>query len=699
MSQASKQALAYGTWPSMLSASAVTSATASLGMPYEYQFTVLATESRPAESGRIALVQRGDSSTVTEVLPDTFSVRTRVHEYGGRAWWLGKTCVYFCNWSDQRLYAASGDIAALNAPKPITPEPLTEHGLRFADGVETPDGAWVITVAEIHGEDRTRFGVPNVSDNEPANVLVAIPSDGSAAEDPNAIHVLAMGADFVSNPRVSPDGNKLSWLQWRHPNMPWDATELVVATLRQSAKSTSTSTPAPIALAKQTCVAGAQGISIVGPQWTHDGTLVYSTDESGWWNLHALNTNTQRLEVLTQFDDAEIGAPAWAIGTTRFVELANQTTPNNSSNETTPWLIIAVTENAADWLGVLDRDGTITRLPLDCAAVRGMSATSDGGILVLIELRDAESVQYRFNADDLAQGKLGQALRDVRSVRSKTFQGSVAEAIRFPSAGGFDAHAFFYAPLAKSFEGPTHELPPLIVMGHGGPTSHATPALRMAVQFWTTRGFAVADVNYRGSSGFGRRYRQGLNEAWGVVDVEDCIHVVKHLTETGRVDGQRCVIRGGSAGGLTVLRALQLSTVFAAGTSLYGVADLEALLADTHKFESRYLDNLIGSYPEHKARYKERSPIHYADQINVPLLVLQGDEDKVVPPAQSEAIVEAVAAQGLAHAYIVFEGEQHGWRQEATLIRALELELWFYGAALGFMPADKITAPEEAIGF
>ena len=688
MSEIPKQTLPYGTWPSTLSASMVTASSASLGMPYEYQSMVLATESRPSEGGRIALVQRSDSFADAEILPKKFSVRTRVHEYGGRAWWLGRACLYFCEWSDQRLYAAYGAVTDLNDPVPITPEPLTEHGLRFADGVETPDGAWVITVAEIHGEDRTRFDVPRFSEYEPANVLVAIPSDGSAAEDVTAIKVLAMGSDFVSNPRISPDGKHLSWLQWHHPNMPWDTTELMVADVVYQSDSL-------IELGNPNCVVGADGVSVVGPQWTHDSKLVYSTDESGWWNLHALNTASQHIEVLTRFDDAEIGAPAWAVGTTRFAELVSETALAGSA----PWLVLAITENASDWLGVLSRDGAVTRLPLNCAAIRGISATEDGGLLVLAELHEAKSEQYHFSADDIRQVRSGSVLRTDHNDAAKTFHGSIAEAIQFPTAAGEIAHAFYYAPLSNSFEGPADQLPPLIVMGHGGPTSHSTPALRMAIQFWTTRGFAVADVNYRGSSGFGRRYRQGLNEAWGVVDVEDCIHVVEYLTRTDRVDAQRCVIRGGSAGGLTVLRALQLSTVFAAGTSLYGVADLEALLMDTHKFESRYLDNLIGSYPEHQSRYKERSPINYADQINVPLLVLQGDEDKVVPPAQSEAIVAAVAAQGLAHAYIVFEGEQHGWRQESTLIRALELELWFYGAALGFSPADKLSAPAEAVGF
>ena len=687
MTEGSKLALPFGTWPSTLSASAVTSSSATLGMPYEYQSTILATESRPTEAGRIALVKRSNTDTVTEVLPDTFSIRTRVHEYGGRAWWNGQNCLYFCNWSDQRLYQVTGDVFDLHTPKPITPKPLSEHGLRFADGIETPDGVWVIAVAELHGEDRIRYKVPCLSEHEPANVLVAIPSNGAAVKDPQAMQVLAMGTDFVSNPRISPDGKLISWLQWHHPNMPWDATELMSGSLLQASNS--------IEISEPSCVAGGEGVAIVGPQWVIDGTLVYSSDRSGWWNLHAYNPKSQQTYVLTEFNNAEIGAPAWAIGTARFVELTHQAPHDNSA----PWLVVVVTESAADWLGVLRRDGVVTRLPLDCAAVRGVSATADGGILALVELRDKESAQYRFSAQDLLNGGSGQALRRIESNELTSFQGSVAEAIQFPTASGDTAHAFFYAPVAKSFMGPDDELPPLIVMGHGGPTSHATPALRMAVQFWTTRGFAVADVNYRGSSGFGRQYRQGLNQAWGVVDVEDCIHVTEYLTKAGRVDGKRCVIRGGSAGGLTVLRALQLSSVFAAGTSLYGVADLEGLLADTHKFESRYLDNLIGAYPEHKTRYTERSPIHYADQIKVPLLVLQGDEDKVVPPAQSEAIVAAVAAQGLAHAYVVFEGEQHGWRQESTLIRALELELWFYGAALGFTPADKIAAPDEAVGF
>jgi len=366
-------------------------------------------------------------------------------------------------------------------------------------------------------------------------------------------------------------------------------------------------------------------------------------------------------------------------------------------------LAVAITEQAVDRLAVLYRDGRIESLPLPCAAVRGMSATANGGLLVMVEQRNAEAAHYLFSAADLAHQSSAQALSSTQSSVASAAGASspvwsLAEPISFAS-GEQQAHAFFYPPTADGVVAPANERPPLIVMGHGGPTSHATSGLRLAIQFWTSRGFAVADVNYRGSTGFGTRYRQGLNEAWGVVDVEDCINVAQHLAHTGRVDAKRCVIRGGSAGGLTVLRALQLSSVFAAGTSLYGVADLEGLLADTHKFESRYLDGLIGAHPEQAERYRERSPIHHASDINVPLLVLQGDEDKVVPPSQSEAIVKAVAAQGLAHAYVLFKGEQHGWRQASTLIRALEIELWFYGAVLGFTPADAIEAPKQANGF
>jgi dipeptidyl aminopeptidase/acylaminoacyl peptidase len=679
--------LPYGTWPSVLSAKVVTSAGSSFGMPAEYAGSVLATEMRPEESGRVALVERQQSGVVRDVLPRDYSVRTRVHEYGGRAWWSGLNHVYFCCWEDQRLYSAKGSPDALEAPCPLTPEPLAHHGLRFADGIETPDGQWVIAVAEVHTSDQARLGLTCRKPDEAVNVVIAIPTDGSAVNDATRLVVLSRATDFVSNPRVSADGTRLCWLQWNHPNMPWDATELMTAHLALS--------PKPV-LSHVQCIAGGTDLAIVGPSWLRDGRLAYSTDESGWWNVSVFNPETKTHQSVTQLTNAEIGAPAWGIGTSRFTELCND---YQADGEDLPWLAVAVTESAEDWLGVVRVSGSMERLPVACAAVKGLSATADGGLLVHLDLADADSEHRRFTQEELAKSGCGKALFNPKATGvTPGFRCSIAESFWFDSAGE-TAQAFFYPPAAQALTAPDGEKPPLIVMGHGGPTAHASPSLRMGIQYWTSRGFAVADVNYRGSSGFGRGYRQGLNEAWGVVDVEDCINVVKALSEQGKVDPNRCVIRGGSAGGLTVLRALQTSDVFAAGTSLYGVADLEALLADTHKFESRYLDTLIGPYPEEAERYRLRSPIHHASDITSPLLVLQGDEDKVVPPSQSTSIVAAVAAQSLPHAYVLFEGEQHGWRKASTLVRALELELWFYGAVLGFVPDDDIAAPEEAVGF
>ena len=674
----------FGSWKSSLTAEIVTSSSAALGLPAEYQGCILFTESRPADAGRVALVGMGADGEQFDCLPSDFSIRTRVHEYGGRAWWVGQQHLYFCNWSNQRLYRMAGSVDNLVFPKPLTPEPLSGHGLRFADGVETVDGNWVLAVAEIHGEDQSRYRVQGSVDGEAANVIVAVPTDGSAVNNPEAMKVLVSGADFVSNPRLSKNGQWLSWLQWNHPNMPWDGTELMVGKFHSDDPS----------LIAATRYAGGDEVSIVGPNWVQDGRLVYSTDENGWWNLHALTVDSGHTDVVTDLVGSEIGAAAWAIGTSRFCEL----TQHENDHANAPWLIAAVNEQASDYLAVVYRDGRVQRNSSSCTAVRGISATANGGAVALLEFSDAQSAHCVFDAAKLRQGLSGAPMLASQSSRNEVFDGSIAEPIQFASAAS-QAHAFFYAPKSKNVQGLADELPPLIVMGHGGPTSHASPSIKLAIQYWTSRGFAVVDVNYRGSSGFGRAYRQGLNEAWGVADVEDCVHVVEYLSETGRVDPKRCVIRGGSAGGLTVLRALQVSNVFAAGVSLYGVSDLEGLLADTHKFESRYLDNLIGRFPEQAARYKERSPIHHASDIHAPLLVLQGDEDKVVPPAQSEAIVKAVSDQKLPHAYVVFEGEQHGWRKSSTLIRALELELWFYGAALNFEPSDDIEAPAEAMFF
>ncbi len=667
-------ALAFGTWPSPLSAARVASGGIGVGGPavrgLDETAEVWWSELRPDEGGRTVLVRNG-----LDRIDAPFNARTRVHEYGGGAWWLGghrpgePGAVYFANWDDQRLYRFTTGPDGDPTPVAITPEPEVRHGMRFADGTETPDGEWIVCVMEDHYPSTLE-----TNGGEAANAIVAIPADGSAAEDPSAIRVLVSGPDFVAGPRVSGDGGWLSWFSWNHPNMPWDGTELMAAPLFEDAR-----------LGNAQAVAGGGRLAVHGANWTLDGDLVYSSDENGWWNLARWSPGSSKSRWVTELDDGEIGAAHWQFGTQRWTELSDGR------------LVVALTRSGQDRLATVSDDGSVWVLEdFDCAAIGGLAALDDEVLVVSASGSALASVQQVNPVT--AETVVHRSPSDL-GIDAGWF--SEARAISFPSGNGRRSHAFFYPPTGPSMEGAEGELPPLVVMGHGGPTSHSSPALSLKVQYWTSRGFAVADVNYGGSTGYGSDYRRLLNGQWGIVDVEDVIAVAEFLGQHGSVDPHRVAIRGGSAGGFTVLAALEQSTVFATGTSLYGVADLKALAEDTHKFESRYLDNMIGPWPEAEAVYAERSPINHTEDLNCPLLVMQGSEDEVVPPNQSEAIVAAVAAKGLPHAYLLFEGEQHGFRQAQNVIRSYEAELWFYGFVFGFEAADDIepldvrTGPED----
>jgi dipeptidyl aminopeptidase/acylaminoacyl peptidase len=587
--------------------------------------------------------------------------------------------LYFANWADQRIYllpTTEGAAAAEGEaePVPLTAEPSIPAGWRYADGCEHPDGTWIACVREDH------HGIGAGDRTEAANEIVAIAVAGAADGTPAEPVVLVSGSDFVSTPRFSPDGRWLSWVQWDHPNMPWETTTLCAVPVFADMRIGNV----------QTVAAGRSNPSesIHGADWTADGRLVFSSDDNGYWNLYSWTPGSDQATALTELTDAEIGGPAWNFGTQRWVELSDGR------------LVVVITRQAEDSLAVLDgAPSSNGPAPLQPLATPGLGEL--GGLHAV----DKTTISYvgsgptslativLVNVDSWATAVLRPA--DDLGVSDEWF--SRPEAVEFSSAGR-RSHCFFYPPTGADLEGAAGELPPLIVMGHGGPTAHSGPGLSSKIQFWTSRGFAVADVNYGGSSGFGRAYRDLLQGQWGIVDVEDCINAATHLAETGRVDGARLAIRGGSAGGFTVLTALIESDMFAAGTSLYGVADLTALAADTHKFESRYLDGMIGPYPERRDLYEERSPINRTEGLSSPLLVLQGTEDEIVPPSQSEAIVAALAAKGVPHAYVAFEGEQHGFRMAENIIRSLEVELWFYGRVLGIKPADPIEPPAGAVG-
>jgi len=603
-------------------------------------------ETRPAEGGRAVLRRRDGDGRVEDVTPPGFSVRTRVHEYGGAPYALGDGVIIFSNDADQRLYRQRPG----EAPHPITHEPATPRGERYADGVITPDGGWLICVRERHQDH-----------GEPINELVAVATDG--ATPPRVIHT---GHDFYSYPRLDRTGKRLTWTTWDHPRMPWDGTTLWVADLEEGAA------PARVA-----AVAGGSEESILQPGFAPDGTLHFISDRTGWWNLYATVGETTRPLAPR---DADFGGPQWVFGLAYYAFLSEGRLACVFHEEGRERL--ALWRLGSDRVEVLD-------VPFTTFGY-GVAICSDGD----------DRLAFVGGSPTEAPAVVVLGVSDLRTdVVARSIEGdidpadiSVPVGIEFPTEGDRTAHALFYEPVSPNSRAPEGERPPLLVKSHGGPTSATSGELQLDIQYWTSRGFAVVDVNYGGSTGYGRAYRERLREAWGVVDLADCIAAARHLEQTGRVDGARLAIRGGSAGGYTTLCALVFSDVFAAGASYYGVADLELLARDTHKFESRYTDGLIGPYPQDVARYRERSPIHFADRISCPVVLFQGLEDRVVPPEQADILAGTLRERGLPFAYLTFEGEGHGFRASETVQRTLEAELSFYAQIFGFEPADDIES-------
>ena len=587
-------------------------------------------EQRPSEGGRTVVVA-GDG----DVTPEGFNARTQVHEYGGGAWWIDEATVYFANWDDQRLYRLDSD----GEPVAITPEPPAARSLRYADGVVTPDGRAIVCVRERHHPDR-----------EATNEIVILPVDGSVEPDD-----LVSGADFYSNARFSPDGSRMCWLEWHHPNLPWDGTFLYVCDLTDE-----------YGIRNARVVAGGMEESIYQPQWSPDGGLHYISDRSGWWNIYR-EDSTEPVVAM----DADFGAPQWVFGQSRYVFTDNGD------------IVCVVTRNASDQLGVI-RDGAFEPFDLPYTSFAFLNKTNEGVAFVAASPTEHSQVVSL----ELDTGTTDVIKRSRVDTVDQAYI-STAEPIDFESESRL-AHAFFYAPQNGDFEAPAGERPPLIVFSHGGPTGNVNSALNLNIQFWTSRGFAVVDVNYGGSTGYGREYRRLLNGNWGVVDVEDCVNAARYLAARGDVDPDRLAIRGGSAGGFTTLAALVFADVFKAGANYFGVSDFTPFVEDTHKFESRYLDSLVGPYPEKKDLYYERSPANFVERISAPVITFQGLEDAIVPPSQSERVVEALRTNKIPYAYVTYDGEQHGFRKAENIVHSLESELYFYGRVFGFEPADEI---------
>jgi dipeptidyl aminopeptidase/acylaminoacyl peptidase len=566
------------------------------------------------------------------VNPAPFNARTRVHEYGGGAYLVADGITYFSNFADQRLYRQR----RARAPEPLTPE----EPWRFADAILDRGGNRLICIGEDHS-----------SGEEPSNALVSVSLESGAVE------VLASGKDFYSSPRLSPDGRRLAWLEWNHPNMPWDGTELRVGELDGGA------------ITARALAAGGETESIFQPEWSPAGELHFVSDRSGWWNLY--RQRHDRVEALAPMQ-AEFGAPQWGFGMSLYGFDRDR-------------IICAYNRDGRWGLARIDPGLKFEPIELPCAEIFRVSV-GPGSALLGVGSPTEQTAMVRLELDTQRL----EVLRRDSAVTIDPGYLAIPQPIEFPADGGLSAHAIYYAPKNRDFAAPEGEKPPLLVMSHGGPTGAARSALNLEVQYWTSRGIAVVDVNYGGSTGYGRAYRERLNGNWGIVDMNDCASAALHLVRQGLADPARLAITGGSAGGYTTLCALTFRSEFRAGASHFGVSDLEALAKDTHKFESRYLDRLVGPYPQRRDLYVARSPIHHADRLSCPLILFQGLEDKIVPPEQSRKMFEAVRAKGLPVAYVAFAGEQHGFRQAANIKRTLDGELYFYSRIFGFELADPV---------
>jgi dipeptidyl aminopeptidase/acylaminoacyl peptidase len=632
----------YGSWPSPIDAATSIAGGIGLSNPVVDGNNTYWLESRPAEKGRVTLMRADEAGAETELTPAPLSVRTRVHEYGGGAYAVRDGIVLFSNDADARMYKIE---PGQNGAQAITPV-VADRALRYAAFEIDPARRRVIAVREDHR-----------AAGEAVNTLVSISLDHGDDEGVR----FAGGHDFIGPVALNPSGTRAAWIAWDHPNMPWDDTLLYVAELDDRGF--------PIA---PVIIAGGPQEAATLPLWADDETLIFVSDPSGFWNLYRYRTNDGSVHRLFE-SVAEYTYPQWKFGMTYFTIVDPKT-------------IVAASTRLATWsLERIDIEtGEITPIPCDYTDMGGVSGGNGTAIFVGgSPTRPAEIARYDLRSDTVTTVKRSKSAPDARYI-------SVPEAIEFPTEGGLTCHAFYYPPVNADVSGPEGERPPLIVLSHGGPTGSTDTALDMQLQYWTSRGFAVVDVNYGGSSGYGRAYRERLRDQWGVVDVDDCVNAAKFLIERGDVDADRITIRGWSASGYTTLAALTFRDFFKAGASHFGISELGIMATETHKFESRYLDRLVGPYPAAKAIYDARSPINFVERLSCPLILFQGLEDKVVPPNQAEMMYDAVKAKGIPVAYVPFEGEQHGFRQKENIIRSIEGELYFLSRVFGFELADSI---------
>jgi dipeptidyl aminopeptidase/acylaminoacyl peptidase len=630
----------YGSWPSPITSELIVTDTVGLGQIEVEGSDVWWAEARPSEQGRVVVVRRRADGSVADAFGSGWNARTRVHEYGGSSFAVDGDTLLFTNFADQRLYRSDAGAE----PRALSPE----GDLRYSDLSLDRSRSRLLCVLEDH----TRGG------REAVNVIASVGVDGGAPE------VLVEGSDFCAAPRISPDGTRMCWLTWNHPDLPWDSTELWVADLDDAGR------PAPAQR-----VAGGPGESVLIPSWSPRGVLHLVSDRTGWWNLYRWRDG--ELEALAPAE-MEFARPAWMLGWTTYAFLGEER-------------IACTATHAGEWrLYELHPETGLREVETPFTEISPWLRTHEDGVVLV---GGSPQLFAALVHVDLESGAT-EVLRRSSTLEVDPGYLSAPEAVEFPTEGGLTAHALHYPPRNPGMRGPDDERPPLLVESHGGPTSAATTLLRLPIQYWTSRGIGVLDVNYGGSTGYGREYRERLYGQWGVVDVDDCVNGALFLVERGDVDPRRLMISGGSAGGYTTLCALTFRDRFSAGASHFGIGDLEVFVGDTHKFESRYLDRLIGPLPEAAALYRERSPINHTDRLSCPVILFQGLEDRIVPPNQAELMFEALKHKGIPCAYVPFPGEQHGFRIAANIRRSLDGELYFYSRVLGFPLAEQLEPVE-----
>ena len=637
------QVAAFGSWKSPITSDLIVSKNIGIGSIAIDQRSenIYWLEKRPQEKGRNSLVAYLGEGRIENITPAPLSVRTKVHEYGGGAYAIAEDTIYFSNYNDSRIYQQKLD---------GQPEPLTDKSdRRYADLIVDRLRNRLLCVCEETSD-------PNA---EAKNRIVAIDlSTGT-------VRVLIEGSDFYAAPRLSPDGKYLVWLSWNHPDMPWDSTYLWRAEISSDGS-----------ILEPELVAGGKDESICEPKWSSDGRLYFASDRTNWWNIYRRNLDGT-VEILHEMA-AEFAYPHWVFGLSTYALIGSVA-------------VCAYSQNGCWYLGTIDlTTKKFSEIKTRYTNISDLQADGSGSVVFIggspTESTAVVKLDLKTNQEQILK-RTGDLTIDADYL-------SLPEAIAFPTTDNLTAHAWYYPPQNKDFIAPPGELPPLVVKSHGGPTAAAAVDLNLRIQYWTSRGFGYLDVNYGGSIGYGRQYRQRLDGKWGIVDVDDCVNAAQFLVKRRQVDGDRLVITGSSAGGYTTLAALTFRDTFKAGASYYGVSDLEILAKDTHKFESRYLDRLIGKYPEEKTIYQERSPIYFTQSLNCPVIFFQGLKDKVVPPNQAEMMFEAIKAKGLPVAYVAFEQESHGFRISENIKQALDSEFYFYSRIFGYEPADPIEPVE-----